>query len=140
MSRHKAKDEGPHFVDIHVGHRLRQRRGELGISQSVLGDRLGITFQQVQKYERGANRISASMLYKAATALSVSIGYFFEDLPGKNDSGEPVRPSETSYLAASPNGHRLLHAILELPGPVRLKVSSLVSAIGARKDDDSDED
>ena len=80
MSRYAAKDEGPHFVDIHVGHRMRQRRAELGISQTILGDKLGIAFQQVQKYERGANRVSASMLFKAASALSCSIGYFFEGL------------------------------------------------------------
>lgn len=68
----------PHPVDVHVGNRLRVRRTMLGISQERLGTSLGITFQQVQKYERGSNRISASKLFDVAHALDVPISYFFE--------------------------------------------------------------
>ena len=68
----------PHPVDIHVGARLRQRRVRLGLSQSKLGAEAAITFQQIQKYERGANRCSASMLWTLAQALQVEPGYFFE--------------------------------------------------------------
>ncbi len=70
----------PNPVDLHVGGRVRMRRKMLGISQERLADALGLTFQQVQKYERGANRISASKLYEIARFLSAPIAYFFEGL------------------------------------------------------------
>lgn len=69
-------------VDIHVGRRLRQRRALLGLSQDKLGRAVGLTFQQIQKYERGANRIGASRLLQLSRALAVPIAYFFEDAPG----------------------------------------------------------
>ena len=71
-----------HPTDIHVGNRVRMRRTLLGLSQSTLADALGITFQQVQKYETGANRISASRLHHISQVLDVPISYFFEELPG----------------------------------------------------------
>ena len=74
-----------HPVDTHVGERIRARRKELQISQQFLANKLGITFQQVQKYERGANRVSASMLYETAQVLEVPIQWFFIGL----DETEP---------------------------------------------------
>ncbi len=71
----------PSLVDVHVGARLRQRRKLLGMTQTGLGDAIGLTFQQVQKYERGANRIGAGRLCDLAQVLDVSIEYFFEDMP-----------------------------------------------------------
>lgn len=71
-----------HPIDVHVGLRLRQRRTLLGISQTALGKVTKMTFQQVQKYEKGANRISSSYLYEFARALDVPVDYFFEGLPG----------------------------------------------------------
>ena len=71
----------PHPVDIHVGARARMRRTLLGMTQTDLGDALDLTFQQVQKYERGTNRISASRLLALARVLDVPIDYFFEDMP-----------------------------------------------------------
>ncbi|WP_443749465.1 helix-turn-helix domain-containing protein [Asticcacaulis solisilvae] len=71
-------DKTPNPVDLHVGGRVRMRRKFLGISQEGLGDHLDLTFQQVQKYERGSNRISASKLYEIAAALKVPVAYFFE--------------------------------------------------------------
>lgn len=68
----------PHPVDVHVGERIRKRRMRLRITQTALGDAAGITFQQIQKYERGANRCSASTLWTFAKALEVTPGYFFE--------------------------------------------------------------
>lgn len=68
-------------IDIHVGSRIRMRRVLLGLSQQSLGKVLGVTFQQVQKYEGGANRVGASRLYRVAQALEVSPQYFFEDMP-----------------------------------------------------------
>lgn len=75
-----AKKFGADPVDVHIGHRLRARRTLLGISQEELAQRLGVTFQQVQKYEHGRNRISGSRLFDAACALHVPVGYFFEDM------------------------------------------------------------
>ncbi len=76
----RRRSEHPHPVDIHVGSRLRQRRQLLGMSQEKLGDAIGLTFQQVQKYERGANRIGASRLYELSRVLDVPVGFFFEDI------------------------------------------------------------
>jgi transcriptional regulator with XRE-family HTH domain len=70
-----------HPVDVHVGGRVKQRRKLLGLTQTNLGDAIGLTFQQVQKYERGANRIGASRLLALTKALDVPIIYFFEDMP-----------------------------------------------------------
>ena len=67
-----------HPVDVHVGRRLRMRRTILGLSQDAIGSAIGVTFQQVQKYERGINRMSASRLYDFSKLLKVTIGYFFE--------------------------------------------------------------
>ncbi len=70
----------PHPIDRHVGNRMRRRRRELGVTQTALAERLGVSFQQVQKYEHGVNRMSASRLYEVACALRVPIDYFFMDL------------------------------------------------------------
>ncbi len=70
-----------HPIDAHVGKRLRVRRKLLSMSQTKLGDAVGLTFQQIQKYERGANRIGASRLFEFSEILSVPISYFFEDMP-----------------------------------------------------------
>jgi len=71
---------GPHPVDVHVGSRVRMRRTLLGMSQEKLGDALALTFQQVQKYERGANRVGASRLFEISQILDVPISYFFEEM------------------------------------------------------------
>ena len=69
------------LIDVYVGGRLRLRRTLLGLSQEMLADAVGLTFQQIQKYERGANRMGASRLYDLAQALGVPVSYFFEDMP-----------------------------------------------------------
>ena len=74
-------------IDVHVGSRVRLRRMLLGISQEKLGERLGLTFQQVQKYEKGVNRIGASRLFDLARVLGVSIEYFYEDAPNLGGGG-----------------------------------------------------
>ncbi|MBT6095753.1 MAG: helix-turn-helix transcriptional regulator [Rhodospirillaceae bacterium] len=68
-------------VDVHVGNRLRQRRTLLGLSQEKLGEAVGLTFQQIQKYEKGANRIGASRLFQFSEVLDVEISYFFDEMP-----------------------------------------------------------
>src|SRR3954454_6552094 len=75
------KEHRPSPIDTHVGSRVRLRRTLLGLSQEKLGDALGLTFQQVQKYERGVNRIGASRLFDLARVLDVPIGFFFDDMP-----------------------------------------------------------
>ncbi len=77
--RGRQADGSPHPIDIHVGNRVRLRRVLLGMSQEDLASRLGITFQQVQKYERGLNRISGSRLYDISKILQVNIDYFFDE-------------------------------------------------------------
>jgi len=70
----------PHHVDVHVGKRLRLRRTILGLSQEAIGNAIGVTFQQVQKYERGVNRMGASRLFEFSKILSVPVSYFFEEM------------------------------------------------------------
>ena len=82
-----ASKKSPNPIDIHVGSRVRLRRMMLGMSQEKLGESLGITFQQVQKYEKGANRISASKLWDIARFFRVDIGYFFDGLTGAAQPG-----------------------------------------------------
>ena len=74
----------PNPIDVHVGKRLRLRRTLLGMSQERLGELLGLTFQQVQKYERGVNRIGSSRLFELGQILDVPVSFFFDDLPGRH--------------------------------------------------------
>ncbi len=82
---------GPNPVDIHVGARVRLRRTLLGLSQEKLGEAIGLTFQQVQKYERGANRIGSSRLFDLSRVLDVPVGFFFEDMPSTVSSRSPAQ-------------------------------------------------
>ena len=85
-----------HAVDVHVGTRTRQRRSLLGMSQTTLGKAVGLTFQQIQKYERGANRIASSRLYEFAKVLDVPVSYFFDDMPPDALLGRGHRRSATA--------------------------------------------
>ena len=80
MSRYTVRKRGPRPIDVHVGHRVRMRRTLLGMSQTALGDALDLTFQQLQKYERGVNRISAGRRYELGQVLEVPVSYFFDGL------------------------------------------------------------
>jgi transcriptional regulator with XRE-family HTH domain len=130
--------DSPHPIDIHVGMRLRQRRTLVGMSQEKLGAALGLTFQQVQKYERGANRISASKLHEVATALSVPISYFFEGLgstalavniPGVSESQQA--PFEEDYLERRET-LELVRAYYRINDPnIRRRFYDLLKAISA---------
>lgn len=73
--------ESPDPIDVHVGKRVRLRRNLLGMSQEKLAKEVGLTFQQIQKYEKGANRIGASRLYQFSRILNVPVSFFFEDVP-----------------------------------------------------------
>ena len=94
----------PNFIDVHVGNRIRMRRQIVGMSQEKLGELLGITFRQIQKYEKGSNRISASRIYYAAKTLGVPVQFFFEDLPGVDNHGGFGEPrDEDSVMTALMN-------------------------------------
>ncbi len=95
----------PDPIDVYVGSRVRMRRTLLGMSQEKIGNALGLTFQQIQKYERGANRISSSKLFKMSGLLDVPVSYFFEDMPDQPEKharsfkGEKPEPFEQDRLA-----------------------------------------
>ena len=80
----------PHPVDVHVGARLRVRRTLMGMSQTALGEAIGLTFQQLQKYEKGTNRISASRLFALSRVLDVPVEYFFDDMPTAVTASSPT--------------------------------------------------
>jgi transcriptional regulator with XRE-family HTH domain len=91
--KEKENKKKPNPTDIHVGSRIRMRRNMLGMSQEKLGENLGITFQQIQKYEKGTNRVGASRLQAIASILDVPVSFFFADAPG-NESTELTGMSE----------------------------------------------
>ena len=100
MDRKTELDHAPNPVDVHVGLQVRLRRKELKISQEKLAETLGLTFQQVQKYERGANRISASKLYEIARTLRVPMAWFFEGLSDPSEGrGDGAPAPETASFA-----------------------------------------
>lgn len=103
-----------HPIDIHIGHRLRARRRELKLSQEALGTAIGVSFQQVQKYERGVNRLSGSMIWGAAKALRVEPGYFFEGAPRDFEAEEPQDRSLREF-SETPAGRALLTTARLLP-------------------------
>jgi transcriptional regulator with XRE-family HTH domain len=79
-----------HTVDVHIGTRMRQRRTLLGMSQSKVGDAVGLTFQQIQKYEKGSNRCGSSRLFEFAKVLDVPVSYFFDEMPANALAGRPM--------------------------------------------------
>lgn len=100
MKRQRRTKGRPTGTDIHVGQRVKARRIELGMSQTDLGKLIGITFQQLQKNERGVNRFSASRLHETARALDVPVAYFFEGLP---QSAPPVSKRDARNLVPLPS-------------------------------------
>jgi transcriptional regulator with XRE-family HTH domain len=121
-------------IENHVAGRIRLRRGLLGMSQSDLASALGITFQQVQKYERGSNRVSVGKLYRLAEILGVPLGFFFDGLAG----------SPKAVMADAPANHLgrreldLLHLWTSAPGDVRDEVLALLRAVGGMLDGQPD--
>ena len=129
-------DRAPNPVDRHVGLRIRMRRKELGISQERLADSIGLTFQQVQKYERAANRVSASKLWEMSRALNTSIAYFYE---GLGDSGEGfgsnVPREAVQEFLMTPEGIELATMFPKIPrGRVRRRILDLVRAMAGAPD------
>ncbi|MEI6559994.1 MAG: helix-turn-helix domain-containing protein [Rhodospirillaceae bacterium] len=137
-----AKD-GPSPIDVHVGSRVRLRRTLLGMSQEKLGEAIGLTFQQVQKYERGMNRISASKLWKLSNVLDVPVSYFFDDLGVDEDGHAPVlsggEVSSADSLALDPMAKRetleLVRAYYKIADPlVRRRLFELTKAAAGAGD------
>ncbi len=138
----------PNPVDVHVGHRVRLRRTLLGMSQDRLGQALGLTFQQVQKYERGVNRIGSSRLYRLSQILDVPVSFFFDEMSLLDESAapglreRPAEPFETDpmikretlelvrayYRIADPTARKRLYELTKAIA----KMSSNVSGTGDR--------
>jgi transcriptional regulator with XRE-family HTH domain len=129
--------KSPNPVDRHVGSRVRMRRMLAGLSQEKLGTALGITFQQIQKYEKGTNRIGASRLQQISRALGVPVSYFFEDAPGGVDGADGSGFAESggnyvSDLLATSDGLQLTKAFLRIrDAKVRRRLVELVVALAA---------
>ncbi|MGM0559576.1 MAG: helix-turn-helix domain-containing protein [Pseudomonadota bacterium] len=113
-----------HPTDVHIGRKIREKRVSLGMSQSALAEALGITFQQVQKYESGANRVGGSRLWDMSKALGVSVTYFFEGLSGPGNKA-PM-PKEPPLSRQSLELARAINAIPE--GELKNQVVKLVKA------------
>lgn len=131
--------KSPNPVDIHVGARIRLRRNMIGLSQEKLGESLGITFQQIQKYEKGMNRVGASRLQAIANILNVPVTFFFDDMPGQSD--KPLgfdEASETTYVVGflnSSEGIQLARAFAKISdAKIRRKVLDLVRTLGQEDD------
>ncbi|MBC7905153.1 MAG: helix-turn-helix transcriptional regulator [Rhodospirillaceae bacterium] len=139
-SRGRTASGKPNPVDVHVGARVRLRRTLLGMSQEKLGEALGLTFQQVQKYERGANRVGASRLFDLSRVLDVPVSFFFDDMSGEVEALSPRLISglseEPASFEADPLTKRetleLVRAYYRITDPqVRRRVLDLAKALGA---------
>ena len=126
----------PNPIDVHVGGRVRSRRKLAGISQVNLGKQLGLTFQQIQKYEKGANRIGASRLFQIAQIFDVPVQFFFDDMskvkkpPAGRFAEVDTAPSVMDFVRSS-EGLQLNRAYSNISdGKVRKKVLDLVKALG----------
>ena len=136
----------PNPVDVHVGARLRRRRTLLGMNQTNLGDAIGVTFQQVQKYENGANRISASRLFDLSRVFDVPIQFFFDDMPKTVAASSPAlgggRAKKLPSYQPDPMHKQetleLVRAYYKITDPeVRKRLRELTKAIGAGASKDS---
>ena len=139
-----ASQKSPNPIDTHVGARVRLRRMMLGISQEKLGEHLGITFQQIQKYEKGTNRIGASRMQAIARVLTVPVAFFFEDAPGgggglAGDQGfDSADAAPVIGFLSSAEGLRLNQNFLRIEDPkVRRKVVELVASLAGDVEDDA---
>jgi transcriptional regulator with XRE-family HTH domain len=127
--------KAPNPIDKHVGSRVRMRRVLIGMSQEKLGEALGLTFQQVQKYEKGTNRIGASRLQQISTILGVPVSFFFEGAPGGEAAKAGMSDSASSaYVVdflSTTEGLQLNKAFVRIKDPkVRRRVVDLVATLG----------
>jgi transcriptional regulator with XRE-family HTH domain len=129
--RKTITEDGPDPVDVHVGTRLRQRRTLLGMSQEKLAAAFGVSFQQIQKYERGANRVSASRLHQLTRILNVPVGYFFEGMTEGQQNGTAIHPVHDSEMVASRETLELVRAYYRIEdATVRRRLVDLLRSLG----------
>ncbi|MBL8671627.1 MAG: helix-turn-helix transcriptional regulator [Alphaproteobacteria bacterium] len=138
-------DGSPNAIDVHVGSRVRLRRTLLGMSQERLGKELGLTFQQVQKYERGANRIGASRLYDLCRVLDVPVSFFFDDMSeeGQLDASASVPADAEIQQGPDPMAKRetleLVRAYYRIGDPhLRRRIFELAKALAVPEDGGDD--
>ncbi len=120
-----------HPVDVHVGMRTRHRRWMMGMTQQQLGEKVGIKFQQIQKYETGMNRISASRLWDIATVLDVPISYFFEGLDGAEELASEVEKEAAPQgdMLVDKEAQSLVRNYYSLPEPQRKRLFDLAQVL-----------
>ena len=128
-------NKAPNPIDIYVGSRVRMRRMMLGMSQEKLADALGLSFQQVQKYEKGTNRIGASRLQQIAHVLQVAVSFFFEGaphMPGHSGGGtEAALPAYVVNFLSTSDGLSLTKAFMRIKSSkLRRRIVDLVEQIG----------
>ncbi|KRB31061.1 hypothetical protein ASD99_21530 [Mesorhizobium sp. Root695] len=122
-----------HPADVHVGRQIASVRVRSDVSQAQLARSIGVSFQQLQKYENAKNRVSASMLYEIGKSLGVPVSRFFEGLPGNEPTSVEARPlpvDERLDFIASSEGRRLIEGLMNLHPRVRARVSALIAALG----------
>jgi transcriptional regulator with XRE-family HTH domain len=134
MALRYAAKKAPNPTDKHVGSRVRMRRMMLSMSQQKLADGLGLTFQQVQKYERGANRIGASRLQQISHLLQVPIAFFFEGAPNASappgSNGSALSMAQIDEFVSDLDGLRLIRALMRIDNAaVRRRIVMLVQEI-----------
>jgi transcriptional regulator with XRE-family HTH domain len=137
MENKRMTKKAPNPIDKHVGSRVRMRRMMLGMSQEKLGDALALTFQQVQKYEKGTNRIGASRLQQISQILQVPVAFFFEGAPHLTDGSmvsdalvAAPSPTYVSDFLATSDGLSLTKAFMRIPDPkLRRRIVDLVQQI-----------
>ena len=139
-----VRESRPSPIDVNVGSRIRMRRTQLGMSQEKLGDALRVSFQQIQKYERGMNRVGASRLLDLSRALGVPIGFFYEGIPGENGSAAAAPPrtsvfsfaeTQEAFATDSPDQREaedIIRAYYKINDPsVRKRVLELMKSLGS---------
>ena len=125
----RQKSDKPNPIDVQVGSRVRLRRNMLGLSQEKLGTAIGLTFQQVQKYERGANRIGASRLHELSRVLDVPVSFFFDGATGPKVAAGNV--NEALGLIRTAGALRLVRAFEHMPAEARGHFLALVELVGS---------
>lgn len=127
----RGGESEPHPADRHVGRQIASVRIQSDVSQAQLARSIGISFQQLQKYESARNRVSASMLYEIGRSLDVPVSRFFEGLPGNGEAAASPLPVDARiHFIASAEGRRLVAALMQLRPRVRARISELIAALG----------
>ncbi|WP_113911262.1 helix-turn-helix domain-containing protein [Roseovarius dicentrarchi] len=122
----------PHLVDIHVGKRIRHRRWLAGMTQQQLAESVGIKFQQIQKYETGANRVSASRLWDIAAAMDVNVAFFFEGMEAAQNAAEDAAPAvkgSPAYILGDKEALDLVRSYYAIPENQRRRLFDLARVL-----------